>query len=212
MNIEQIRANIYTITGRPDRVDETNLAIQETTLELHGMENWWRDKVEQQVVFSANWNYQQIPLINLPRFRTFSYIRKFDPTGTDPLTGIVGAGAAGDFFNPAQPDKILDPYSQTKDNVYYLSGGGNIASAVCQLRSTVAFQYLMIGWMKFPQVQDLTQYESWIAELFPYAIITKSAQSLKKYIQDSDSVKLLDSQVQTNLGILLTNGLEFNSR
>lgn len=212
MDIATIRNNIYTITGRPDRIDETNLAIQTATLELHGLENWWRDKVEQEVVFSAPWNYQQIPLINLPRFRTFSYLRKFDPTGTDPLTNIVGSGAPGTFFTPLQPDKILDRYNQTQDNVYYLTGGGQLQNAVCQLRSSVAFQYLMIGWMKFPQVEDLTNYTSWIAELFPWAIIHRAAQMMKRYVQDSDQVKLLDANAQLHIGILLTNGVEFSSR
>jgi hypothetical protein len=211
MNIATLRTSVYTVTGRPDRVDETNLAIQTATLELHGMENWWRDKIEQQVDFSASSNYQQIPLSNLVRFRTFSYLRKFDPAGTDPLTG-VGTGAPGDFFIPLQPDKILDRYGQTEDNIYYLSGGGLTANAVAQLRSTVAFQNLLIGWMQFPQVDDLTQYQSWIAELFPWAIIHRAAQLMKKYVQDSDQVKLLDQNTQLHIGILLTNGLEFHSR
>lgn len=212
MDIATIRANVFTITGRPDRVNETNLAIQEATLALHGMENWWRDKVEQQVIFAASSNYQQIPLSSLPRFRTFSYIRKFTPGGVDPLTGIA-SGLPGDFFTPAPPDKILDPYKITKDNIYYLSGGGNPAAAVAQLRSTVAFQYLLVGWMTFPIVDPIAAYaQSWIAELYPYAIITQAAMKMKKYIVDADSAKMLEGDAQQHLSILLTNGLEYQSR
>ena len=212
MDIATIRSNVYTITGRPDRVNETNLAIQEATLALHGLENWWRDKVEQQVIFAGSSNYQQIPLSSLPRFRTFSYIRKFDPSGQDPLTNQL-TGKAGDFFNPCPPDKLLDPYKVTKDNIYYLSGGGNPASAVCQLRSEIAFQYLLVGWMTFPIVYPIESYSgSWIAELYPNAIITQAAIKLKKYIVDAEAVKLLQDDANTHMAALLTNGLEFQSR
>lgn len=211
MNLAQIQTSIDTITGRPDRIDERNLAIQEATMALHGIENFWRDQTDQQVIFQAAANYQTIPLANLPRFRTFRYIRKFDPTGNDPITGLTGGGVPGDFFDPCPPDKILDKYSITKDNIYYLSGGGITANAVCQLRSTVAFKYAVIGWMGFPVV-DLENYQSWIAELYPYAIITSAAMKLKKYIVDVDQVKLLAGDEERHLGILLTNGVEFSSR
>lgn len=212
MDIATIRANVYAITGRPDRTDETNLAIQEATLALHGLENWWRDKVEQQVIFQSLSNYQQIPLVSLPRFRTFSYIRKFDPTGADPITSLM-TGAPGDFFDPCPPDKILDSYKLTKDNIYYLTGGANPNSAVAQLRSTVAFQFLVIGWMSFPIVDPISAYSgSWIAELYPYAIITQAAMKLKKYIVDGDAIKMLEPDATMHMANLLTNGLEFQSR
>lgn len=211
MNFAEIQASVYTITNRPNLVNETILAIQEATMALHGIENWWRDRVEQQVVFSANGNYQQIPLATLPRFRTFSYIRKFDPTGTDPLTGISGGGAPGDLFDPCPPDKLLDPYKITKDNIYYLTGGGNAASAVAQLRSTVAFQYLLIAWMRFPQV-DVATYQSWIAELYPYAIITAASMKLRKYMVDADAAKILEGDAAMHLNILLANNVEYQSR
>lgn len=212
MDLATIQANVDTITGRSDRVDERNLAIQEATLSLHAMENFWRDQVDQQVVFQAVANYQQIPLINLPRFRTFRYIRKFDPTGNDPLTGITGGGVPSDYFDPCPPDKILDKYAVTKDNIYYLSGGGQLANAVCQLRSTVGFQYLLVGWMGFPKVEPLAQFQSWIAELYPYAIITSAAMKLKKYVVDPDQVKLLATDEQRHIANLLTNAVEFSSR
>lgn len=212
MNITDIQANVDTITGRPDRVSERDLAIQEATMALHGIENWWRDLTEQQVIFQASSVYQQIPLINLPRFRTFRYIRKFDPSANDPLTGIAAGGLPSDFFDPCPPDKILDKYLTTKNNIYYLSGGGITANAVAQLRSRVAFQYLLIGWMGFPIVSPLTAYASWIAELYPYAIITQAALKLKKYVTDAESVKLLQADAERHLGILLTNGVEFSSR
>jgi hypothetical protein len=211
MQIAQIQSNIDIITGRPDRVSERNLAIQEATLALHGIENWWRDEVEQQVIFSANSNYQQIPLASLPRFRNFKYIRKFDPTGVDSLTNTP-SGVPGALFDPCPPDKILDAYKLTKDNIYYLTGGGSVASAVCQLRSTVAFQYLLCSWMSFPIVDPIESYYSWIAELYPYAIITQAAIKLKKYIVDIDSVKALQEDAQMHLAALLASNLEFSSR
>ena len=211
MLLADIQTNVDTITDRPDRVNERNLAIQEATLELHAIETWWRDEVEQPVVFSANANYQQIALINLPRFRTFRYLRKYDPAGVDPITQQA-TGAPGDFFLPRKADKILDPYGQTEDNIYYLTGGGSTANGVCQLRSTVAFQFLNISWMTFPIVSPLTSYNSWIADLYPYAIITRAALKLKKYITDSDSAKLLVGDAQTHYQNLLVNALEFSSR
>lgn len=212
MDLATIRNNVYTITGRPDRVDETNLAIQEATLALHGVENWWRDQVDQQVVFQASANYQTIPLANLPRFRTFKYIRKYDPIAADPLNSNLYTGSAGSFFEPCPPDKILDKYAITKDNIYYLSGGGSNANAVAQLRSTVAFQYLMIGWMGFPVVEPLAQYQSWIAELYPYAIITQAALKMKKYVTDADAAKLLEGDAERHMSVLLVNGVEYSSR
>lgn len=207
MNIAQIQANVDTITGRPDRIAERNLAIQEATMALHGLENWWRDTIEQQVNFQYSSNYQLIPLASLPRFRTFKYIRKYDPLGTDPLTGITGSGAPGSFFDPCPPDKILDKYSITKDNIYYLTG------QVGQLRSTVAFQYLFVGWQQFPIVEPIENFnQSWIADLYPYAIITQAAMKLKRYVVDADAVKLLAGDAEMNLSILLTNGIEYSSR
>lgn len=212
MDLATIQARVDTITGRPDRVDERNSAIQEATMALHGIENWWRDRVEQEVAFAASSNYQQIPILSLPRFRTFSYIRKWDPSGADPLSGVVGAGNATDFFKPLPPDKILDRYGITEDNIYYLTGGGRAENAVAQLRSRVAFQYLLIGWMSFPIVEPLSSYNSWIAALYPNAIITQAAMQLKKYVVDADAVKLLVADAERHLGILLTNGIEYQSR
>lgn len=211
MLLATIQANVDTITGRPDRVAERNLAIQEATLALHAVENWWRDEVEQLVSFSTKANYQQIPISSLPQFRNFRYLRKYDPAGFDTLTQLP-SGAPADFFTPLQPDSILDRYKVTKDNIYYLSGGGITANAVCQLRSTVAFQYLLIGWMQFPTVDPIGSYASWIAELYPWAIITSAAMKMKKYIVDADAVKILETDNSMHMSNLLTNNLEFSSR
>lgn len=211
MNIAEIQAAVDTITNRPELVSERNLAIQEATLMLHGIENWWRDLIEQQVNFSASAFAQQIPLASLPRFRIFKYIRKHDPAAIDVYSG-TGTGAAGSYFNPVPPDKVLDTYGVNKDNSYYLSGGGGSANAVCQLRSYTAFQYLLIGWYNFPIVSPIEGFQSWIAELYPYAIITQSAWKLKKYITETDAVKALESDIATNMAILLSNTVEFQAR
>jgi len=211
MLLADIQAAVDTITNRPELVNERNLAIQEATLMLHGIENWWRDLIEQPVTFSASAFFQQIPLSSLPRFRIFSYIRRYDPTATDPSTGQP-TGAMGKYFDPVAPGKVLDSYKLDRDYVYYLSGGGGSQNAVCQLRSYTAFQYLMIGWFGFPIVSPIGQYYSWIAELYPYAIITQAAMKLKKYITETDAVKALEGDAASHMAALLTGGLEFQGR
>lgn len=156
--------DVYTITNRPDLVAETSYAVRAATLKLHQSEFYPRDLKESAVRFSVAGYFQTISYATLfPRFRALSYARKFE------------AGEPTGFLKVISPSNVLDSYNVDKENVCYLAGD------VIQIRSLTELTDLLLGFYENPITLEDT-YDSWIADLYPFAITTEAASTVFKMI------------------------------
>lgn len=149
--------DVYSITKRPDYVAETSVAVRAATLKLHQMEYFPRDLFETKINFTVADYFQTIShAILFPRMRALSYIRKFEN------------GAPTELLDIIEPTNLFDSYSVSKENVCYLAG------ASIQIRSNTQISSALIGVFQNP-VTDPETYASWIATLYPFAVIYEAA-------------------------------------
>lgn len=159
--------DVYTITKRPDLVDDTKLAVKAATLKLHQSDFYQKDIFETSINFSSLDYIQQLDVYTLfPRFRALKYFRRYDSSGT---------GSAKEFFKVLSPVELVDDYGIDKTNVCYLAG------SVLNIRSKTAFDTALIGLYQNPVIDELT-YSSWVAVGHPYAIVFDAARLLFKQI------------------------------
>lgn len=188
--------NVYTLTNRPDRVNETTLAVAAAILFCHHTDYYYKDLVEMPISFPNLAYLQQIPLQTFPNFRSLKYIRKYypgtgpnnppaqdqSPNNLPPLYGMYydpGANLPdGRFFEIITPDNVVDSYRINKIDVAYVAG------QVIQIRSGDYFQYLLAGYYAHPTIVTTGggTTNSWIAVENPYAIIYKAAATVFKTI------------------------------
>lgn len=154
-------ADVYTITNRPELVDQTKLAIRSATLKAHHTDFYPRDLYETGILWNPVSFLQSLEYkVLVPRWRAFKYLRKYDAT-TSP-------GTPGEFFEFMQAESILDDYGVHKENVCYLAG------SVIQIRSNTEDEYMLLGCYRNPDTAEAT-YDSWIASEHRNAILYGAA-------------------------------------
>lgn len=159
--------DVYTITNRPDLVNETKLAVKVATLKMHQSDYYYRDLVEQGISFLTSDYTQQFDLYSVfPNYRALKYIRRYDNSGS---------GEAKEFFEILTPTSILDAYGNDRTGVAYVAG------TVINIKSFYQFQYAIMGVYNNPVVIE-DAYNSWIANSHPYAIEFEAARVLFKQI------------------------------
>lgn len=169
MTLTELCAAVGEIVNRPD-LEGTVIKshVKAATYQAHGLEDWWRDRVDTQLTFSTSNYYQTIDHTVLDRFRKWDYMRIWDPNGYDPLTGAA-TGSAGKFFEIYKDaSSLFDAYGNTKPYTCRAVGG------VSQLRSVTMFSQILAGWYQNPIVTPDGSYSSWIADTNPYAIIYRA--------------------------------------
>ena len=170
MNLSELRAEVYTITNRPDLVAQTLTAIRAATLKLHQRDYFYKDLFETGISFPAAEYLQQIEYRTLiPRWRSLKYIRKTDVTGTE----------QGAFLDVIAPENVLDDYKLNKTDVCYVAG------EAIKIRSKTQLQYAILGCYRNPDITEAT-YNSWIALDHPYAIVYEAASGVFKMIGDTE--------------------------
>lgn len=171
MTLNELTAEVYTITNRPDLVNETRTAIRSATLKCHQLDYFYKDMFETGVRFDDPAYRQQLEYRTLiPQWRALKYLRRTDSSGTD----------QGNFFEILSiPEMTLDNYSLNRENICYVAG------AVLQIRSAIQFQYALLGCYVNPIVTN-AGYNSWIALDHPYAIVFSAAAAVFKMTGDSD--------------------------
>jgi hypothetical protein len=171
MTLNELIAEVYTITNRPDLVAQTLTAVRSATLKLHQLDYYYKDLFETGVTFSSAAYLQQLDYRTVvPRWRSLKYIRKTDVTGAQD----------GAFLEVlAIPEQVEDAYKLNRTNVCYVAG------AVVQIRSSTELQYILLGCYRNPDITVAT-YDSWIALDHPYAIIFEAASLVFKMIGDTD--------------------------
>jgi len=160
-------ADVYTITNRPDLVNETKLAVKAATLKMHQSDYYYRDLLEQGIAFDTSDYTQQFDIYSVfPNYRALKYIRRYDNSST---------GAAKEFFEILTPTAILDAYGNDRTGVAYVAG------TVVNIKSFYQFQYALIGIYTNPDITD-DGYSSWIADTSKYAIVFEAARVVFKQI------------------------------
>lgn len=186
MTLTELIDAVYTLTNRPDLTAETQLAVQSATLKMHHTDFYYKDIAESQISLPYEAYLVQLDTKQFDRYRAFSYIRKFNPTGTDPLSGLV-TGTPGDFIKILVPAQVLDEYGVDKTNIAYVAGSS------INIRSSGLIQYLLAGWYRNPVITPVANYESWIAVDHPFSIIFDAASQVFKSIGFDEQARKYDA-------------------
>lgn len=163
---------VYTLTGRPDRVGETLLAVQNATLKAHHLDYFPRDLFEASFVCATSDFTQQIDATLLlgSRYRALHWMRKLDNT-----SGLN----TGDYFGISTGDNALDAYGLDKLNFVYLAGNS------WNIRTDVAWQYFSFGAFMSPDVTE-DNYSSWVSDKVPAAITYEAARQVFSAIGNTE--------------------------
>lgn len=166
MTFNELLTEVYALTNRPDLVTETTSAIKAATLKAHGSDFFSKDLYETGIEWDTEDYMQSMDYISLvSNFRALKYLRRVE-SATDEM---------GTFFTILTPEETLDSYGNNKTDIAYVAG------RILQIRSSVKFSKALYGCYVFPIVRP-EAYSSWIAEMFPYAIIFEAARVLFKTI------------------------------
>ena len=151
--------DIYTLTARPDLDGETLLALRTATNSAHLSDAYPRDlqTMSIQLPIPGYLTQLDIPTV-FPRLRGLGSVRVLDESYTPPQVlqeQQVKVIELGDIY---------DDYGALRSNVAYIAGDKiNIRSSI------LSYGYLVEGFIA-PHVRR-TEYNSWIAQLFPDVIL-----------------------------------------
>ena len=191
MNFSELVAEVYTITGRPDRVAETESAVKSATLKAHHSDFYYKDIFESGLAFTTsdfvqNFEYRA----TLPRWRALKYLRKFDNS----------SGTPGKELEVIVPENIFDRYSAQKQDICYAAG------AFIQINSSTQEQYYLLGCYLNPDITKAT-YDSWVALDHPYFIIFDAAATVFKAIGKDDEAATYRQLMAEQLTMLKSSNI-----
>ena len=159
MTFAELLAEIYNITIRPDLIDLTKTAVKAATLKAHQTDFYSKDIFEQTYIFGSTDYTQSFDVITeIPNYRALKYMRLVD-----------SSGEAAQFITVLTTDEILDMWGRERTDVAYVAG------RIIQIKSSTEFNTVIIGSYILPIVVE-ANYSSWIADLYPYAIIHEAAR------------------------------------
>lgn len=200
MTFDELVAEVYLKTNRPDLVDQTKSAVKAATLAAHNLDFFYKDIVAVQYVFNQLSYLPQIDTQQEPirRWRALAYCRKNDPSlypyQVNPLLAppyVTQNGAQ--VWNQAMaeltiitPDWILDDWGYVKSDVCYQAGD------TINIRSSSPVRMVLLGFYQFPNI-DPDDYTSWIARDFPFVIIYEAASNILQTIGMTDAARKFDT-------------------
>lgn len=159
MTLTELINEVYIITNRPDRVNETSSAVRAATLKAHQSDYYWKDMFEVGVAFTTSDYIQQLDYrALLPNWRALKYLRKFTPSTNTP----------GKLLDIVEPANVFDAYKIQKNDIVYAAGN------YLNIKSCTQEQYYLLGCYLNPVV-TVSGYSSWIALDHPWAIIFEAA-------------------------------------
>lgn len=191
MTFDELVAEVYLITNRPDLVGETASAVKAATLKAHNTDFYSKDIFETGVEFTSAGFIQSLDYITLlSNFRSIKYFRRVeDETDT---TGVE--------ICVITPEEVLDSYGVNRTDICYIAG------RVLEIRSSVSFTKALLGAYVFPIVRT-GAYNSWVAEQHPYAIIYEAARVLFKATADDSQSATFDRLVGEEYQLLRMSAL-----
>lgn len=180
---------VYTVTGRPDKVAETKLAVKAATLKLHQSDFYPKDLFETGLQWDTLDYQQQVDIKSIfPRFRTLKYLRQY------------ADGVPGKFFEILTPDHLIDSYSRDRSDIGYLAG------QIIQLKAKAQFQYALVGMFLNPDITE-SSFTSWVAQDAPFAIVYEAALTVFKQIGFDEQASMMQKASQEQIALLRQNNL-----
>ena len=172
MQLSELVSEVYVQTNRPDLVEKTSSAIRAATLLAHHSDFYKKDILETGISFDTAAYKQSLDTDVVPRYRKLKWIRKYDNVSELP----------GEFLTVIDVPEILDDYGIERENIAY-EAGQNI-----QISSNTELQYMLMGVYVSPDVTSLN-YNSWVADNFPYLIIHDAAAKVFQSIGNLEQAK-----------------------
>lgn len=173
---------VYSLTGRPDLVSESKLAVRQATLAAHRCDFFRKDLVEQLItpgLGNPQSNYSLDLSSFFLRWRAFAYIRPYNSV-TQSVSNIM--------IGPNQfiaPDSILDPYNVEWANVAYVAGNN------VNIKLEAAYDSFLTGHYVNPVLLPEGNYNSWIAAEQPAVIVLDASMRVLSAIgYDSAAAQL----------------------
>lgn len=164
MTFDELVAEVYLITNRPDLANETKSAVKAATLKAHKSDFYSKDIFESGIEFTSADFRQSLDYVSLfSNFRAFKYFRRVD-SATDDI---------GTFIKIITPEEVLDSYGRNRTDIAYVAG------RVLEIRSSVSFSKALLGAYVHPIVRE-GAYLSWVAEQAPFAIVYEAARVIFK--------------------------------
>lgn len=184
-------ADVYALTKRPDLIAETALAIRKATMKAHQADMWKNDISTTLIALpvlplgaqlSFRYAVDLTNTANFPLFRKVSSIDEYN----NPLTGQEL------HFKELDSDRILDDYATEEVNYWYQMG------KQVNLRANKNLTYLSVDYYHYPNILPAA-YTSWIAQEFPDIIVCEAAANIFRTIgKDSEARSYGDMFVGTD--------------
>jgi hypothetical protein len=172
----QLVADVITETNRPELADsgEIQLAVRSATQFWHLKDFWLKDSFEELFTFpAASYLFQLDTGENFERFRKIRYIKKYDVAAQTTREGD------SDKITETDPVSLFDRYGSAKLNKYYLAGTN------LNLKLSTQESALIVSWFKYPSTSP-EAYASWIADMYPAAIVNSAAAKIQRSIGSTE--------------------------
>lgn len=236
-------------TARPDMglisiggTGEIPQQVLASLLKMHGLDFFFKDILTAQLKFDTiNGFIQSIDTTELPRFKSFDYVRKNDPTlavfqqnptNLPPLFDVIN-GTPFPTMATTKPiqiidtDDIFDDYMSEKVDVAYQAG------STLFIRSSTPLNYVLLGWYAYPNVDfgnvgnisngvpnPCPNFNSWIAQEYPFAVVYDAASAILQKIGMTDAARKYDAGdlnnptglVWSHVGSLIRNNVSARGR
>ena len=158
--------------------------VQEATLALHSMSAWMKDLCSAQVDFPTATYIQALDTSIFPRFRAPAAIRKWDVSFNDQF-GEPNSSASS-FLDIRDLTSMFNKYGEELLDVAYISGN------TVNMRSSTPLKTILFFYLQRPNI-DPANFKSWIAEEYPYAIITRAASIIFMSIGKQEASRSYDN-------------------
>lgn len=180
MTFNELQDKVIEVTNRPELVAETRSAIMSATLKMHGLDDFWRDRVEGQLNTPTPAYQQQFSLSgNFPQLKKVAYIRPYDGA----------TQRAGKKLTPTNPTDVFCCDGTDKTNMWWLNGDSVVIKTAQKVNS------FLFGYFRRPIVTPIAQYDSWMATQHPWAIIDEAAATIFASIGFDASAQLYRAKV-----------------
>jgi len=182
MTFNEMLEEVYVHTNRRALVSESTNALKNAARHYHAVENWPRDYVENTYTLpTAGYRFTLAEDTVFPLWRVMGYIRKWDPAGLDPLTGLA-TGSPGTMFTNIDASTILGAYNEERVNVYW--GAGTNLSFV----SNTEVDAIKFGYYAWPTLYPAASMNSWFMLKFPELLIVRAALEIFKQVSDKEKI------------------------
>lgn len=180
MNFTEAVAEVLTITKRPDKTADAQLAVNAAISFFTLKGSFSQDLVESTIAIDPAEYGDTISISSLTRFRRFKYVK---------APGVLS------YLKYLDSDKVFTPSSQMQKNCYYLAGT-NMTYILSALAAS-----LEIGYYQYPAVLSGTN-THWLLDISPYTIIDKAAARVFKQVGDDASFRLYEATAMDSFKVL----------